>query len=178
VVRKKDVGYFQTSGNFPMLARHSDAIIFSIKAMVGTVVAVLCYQFFTLPGAPWVAAVSAVLVTQADLHSSFKASLMRVVANVAGAFGGAILLVLIGKPIVAMAIGVLITGIVCYFLKQDDAQRPAFVAVIIVTLFGEHGQWHNSFNRVFGVVVGCLCALVIGFLFDKLTGPFKLSGKD
>ena len=88
----------------------------------------------------WVAAVSAVLVTQPDLHSSFKASLMRVVANLAGAFGGAALLAATGQPILAMAIGVLMTGLVCYLLKQDDALRPAFVAVIIVTLIGEKQQ--------------------------------------
>ena len=53
-----------------MPTRHFEAVIFSTKAAVATVVAVLCYQFIQLPGTPWVAAVSAVLVTQPDLHSS------------------------------------------------------------------------------------------------------------
>ncbi|HEY4415007.1 MAG TPA: FUSC family protein [Verrucomicrobiae bacterium] len=164
-----------------MPSRHLEAIIFSVKATVGTVVAVLAYKFCDLPGAPWVAAVSAVLVTQADLHSSFKASSLRVLANLAGAFGGAILLAAIGQPVVAMAIGVMLTGLVCYLLKQDDAQRPAFVAVIIVTLFGDHGEqseWHNSSSRVFGVIIGCVCALVVGFLFDKLPTRSKISGEE
>ena len=158
-----------------MHPRHSEAIIFSVKAAVGTVVAALGYKFFHLPGAPWVAAVSAVLVTQPDLHSSWKASFMRVAANLAGAFGGAVLLVATRQPIVAMAIGVMITGLVCYFWNQDDAQRPAFVAVIIVTLFNGNSEWHNSFSRIFGVIIGCICALAVGFLFDKFTGTFKLS---
>ena len=89
----------------PMPSRHSEAIIFSVKAMVGTVVAALSYKFFDLPGAPWVAAVSAVLVTQPNLHSSLKASMLRVTANVAGAFGGAVLLAITRQPIAAMAIG-------------------------------------------------------------------------
>jgi uncharacterized membrane protein YgaE (UPF0421/DUF939 family) len=157
-----------------MPSRHSEAIIFSVKAMIGTVVAALGYKLFDLPGAPWVAAVSAVLVTQPNLHSSLKASMLRVTANVVGAFGGAVLLAIIQQPIVAMAIGVMLTGLVCYLLKQDDAQRPAFVAVIIVTLFAENSGWHNSFNRVCGVIIGCICALVVGFLFDKLTPTGKL----
>jgi hypothetical protein len=157
-----------------MQSRHFEAVIFSTKAATATVVAALCYKLFELPGAPWVAAVSAVLVTQPDLHSSFKASLLRVVANLTGAFGGAFLLVVTGQPIVAMAIGVLLTGLVCYLLKQDDALRPAFVAVIIVTLIGEHSKWHNSTDRVIAVVIGCGCALVVGFLFDKLSGLPKL----
>ena len=161
-----------------MPSRHFEAVIFSTKAAVATVVATLCYTFIQLPGTPWVAAVSAVLVTQPDLHSSFKASFMRVVANLAGAFGGAVLLALIGQPIIAMAVGVMLTGLICYLLKQDDALRPAFVAVIIVTLIGENNKWANSFDRVIAVVIGCLCALVVGFLFDKLSNLGTLKSKD
>jgi uncharacterized membrane protein YgaE (UPF0421/DUF939 family) len=130
-------------------------------------------QWLALPGGPWVAAVSAVLVTQADLDASMKASLLRVAANLAGAFGGAVLLEVIGQPIVAMAVGVMITGLICHVLKQDDALRPSFVAVIIVTLFGGASGWHNLANRVLGVGVGCVCALIIGLLFDKLSAGFK-----
>lgn len=161
-----------------MQPRHFEAIIFSSKAAVATVVAVLCYEFIKLPGAPWVAAVSAVLVTQPDLHASFQASFMRVLANLAGAFGGAALLALTGQPLVAMAIGVMLTGMICYLIKQDDALRPAFVAVIIVTLIGEHDKWHSSLDRVLAVVVGCVCALLVGFLFDKISNLFKLRVAD
>lgn len=160
-----------------MQSRHFEAIIFSAKAAMAAVIAVLGYEFVNLPGAPWVAAVSAVLVTQPNLHSSFQASLMRVIANLAGAFGGAVLLVITGQPVMAMAIGVMVTGLVCYFLKQDDALRPAFVAVIIVTLIGEHDKWHSSLDRVLAVIVGCGCALVVGFLFDKLADALKLLRK-
>jgi uncharacterized membrane protein YgaE (UPF0421/DUF939 family) len=161
-----------------MQPRHFEAIIFSAKAAVAAVIAALLYGLFELPGAPWVAAVSAVLVTQPSLHSSLKASLLRVTANLAGAFGGAVLLVIIGQPIMAMAIGVMLTGLLCYLLKQDDALRPAFVAVIIVTLTGVTAGWRSPLNRVAAVVIGCVCALIIGFLFDKLADSFKLLRKD
>jgi len=161
-----------------MQPRHFEAIVFSSKAAVSAAVAALSYNLFSLPGAPWVAAVSAVLVTQPDLHSSLKVSLLRVIANLFGAFGGAALSVVIGQPIVAMAIGVMLTGLVCHLLKQDDALRPAFVAVVIVTLIGESGKWQNSLDRVLAVVVGCLCALAVGFLFDKTSSLFKLQNTD
>ena len=77
-----------------------------------------------------------------------------------------------------MAIGVLLTGLVCYLLKQDDALRPAFVAVIIVTLTGENIGWHSPLNRVAAVIIGCACALIVGFLFDKLSNAFNLLRKD
>lgn len=161
-----------------MQPRHFEAVIFSAKAAVATLIAAVSYKFIALPGAPWVAAVSAVLVTQADLHSSFKASLMRVVANLAGAFGGAALLAIIGQPDAAMAIGVMLTGLICYLLKQDDALRPAFVAVIIVTLIGGGNEWHSSRDRVGAVIIGCGCALAVGFLFDKISSLAKLDKKD
>ena len=161
-----------------MQPRHFEAVIFSAKATVAAVVAVLAYRLLALPGLPWVAAVSAVLVTQPSLHSSLKASSMRVVANLAGASGGAVLSILIGQPLVAMAAGVMLTGLVCYLLKQDDMLRPAFVAVILVTLAGTTDKWHSSLDRVVGVVAGCLCALAVGFLFDKLSDVFKLRHRD
>jgi len=157
-----------------MPPRHLEAIVFSAKAAVAALTGALGYQLLGLPGAPWVAAVSAVLVTQPNLHSSFRASSMRMLANLAGAFGGAALSIVIRQPLAAMAIGVMLTGLVCYLLKQDDALRPAFVAVILVTLAGETSKWQHSRDRVAGVVVGCLCALAVGFLFDKLSGGFKL----
>ena len=161
-----------------MSPRHTEAMVFSAKAAVATVVAVLGYDLIQLPGAPWVAAVSAVLVTQPDLHASFQASMMRVLANLAGAFGGALLLATLGQPLVAMALGVLLTGLICYRLKQDDAMRPAFVAVIIVTLIGENDKWHNSLDRVLAVIIGCGCALMVGFLFDKISSLFKLKARE
>jgi uncharacterized membrane protein YgaE (UPF0421/DUF939 family) len=161
-----------------MQPRHFEAIIFSVKAAVAAVAAALGYKLFGFPGPPWVAAVSAVLVTQPNLHSSLKASLLRVTANLAGAFGGAAVGVALGHPIAAMAVGVMLTGLICYLLKQDDALRPAFVAVIIVTLSGENAEWKSSMNRVVGVVIGCVFAMAVGFLFDKLSGLFKFQQKD
>ena len=103
-----------SSCEIPMQPRHFEAVIFSTKAAVATVAAALCHKFFHLPGQPWVAAVSAVIVTQPDLHASFKASFMRVIANLAGVLVGATLLVITGQPLVAMALGVLLTGLICY----------------------------------------------------------------
>ena len=158
----------------PLQPRHLEAATFSAKAAVSALAGVVSYQFVHLPGSAWVAAVSAVVVTQPTLHSSFKASLLRVAANLAGAFGGAALSLVIGHPLAAMTIGILLTGLAGYALKQDDRLRPAFVAVILVTLTGETGQWRTSLNRVAGVMAGCVCAVAVGFLLDKFSEHFKL----
>lgn len=157
-----------------MQPRHLEAITFSAKAAAAGVMAVLAYKVFHLAGSAWVAAVSAVIVTQPSLHSSVKASLLRVTANLGGAIVGALLSFLIPEPLAAMAVGIMATGLACYALRQDDMLRPAFVAVILVTLAGETAEWQTSLTRVKGVLVGCACALAIGFLFDKLLDYVKL----
>jgi uncharacterized membrane protein YgaE (UPF0421/DUF939 family) len=152
-----------------MQPRHIEAILFSTKAAVSALAGALGYKLLGLPGAPWAAAVSAVIVSQPSLHASLKSSLWRVAANLAGAFGSATLLWLIGQPLTAMFLGVMLTGLTCYLLKQEDALRPAFVAVVIITLSGEQAEWQASAHRVEAVIIGCFCALVLGFFFDRLT---------
>jgi hypothetical protein len=78
----------------------------------------------------------------------------------------------------AMAVGILLTGLACYALRQDDMLRPAFVAVILVTLAGGNGHWQTFAQRVAGVITGCICALVVGFLFDQLLKHVKLQPDD
>jgi len=153
--------------------RHIEGIIFSIKAAVAAVLSVVCYDLLGLSSPGW-AAISAVLVIQPTLHSSFKSSMVRVFANLAGAFGGAALMVTLHHMLPALTLGVLLTGLICYLLKADDAMRPAFAAVVIVISTSDPHVWHSSLQRVAAVIVGCICALAVGFLFDKLSNAFKL----
>lgn len=161
-----------------MQERHFEAITFSAKATISALVSVVAHNLLNLPGLPWVAAVSAVIVTQPALHSSIKASLLRVVANISGALLGAFLSLLIGHPLGAMAVGIMLTGLACYAFKQDEMLRPAFVAVILVTLAGETARWQTSAMRVAGVITGCVCALAVGFLIDQLLKQVKLQPDD
>ena len=159
-----------------MQTRHVEAIIFSAKAAVAAVAAVITYNYFARPGAAW-AAISALLVIQPDLHSSFRSSLARVAANLGGAFGGAALFTLIGHALPALAISVIVAGLVCHWLKAGDAVRPAFAAIAIVIFTTDASKWGSSFDRVFAVVIGCVCAMVISFLFDKLANTPKIFNK-
>ena len=45
-------------------------------------------------------------------------------------------------------------------------------------LTGETAGWHSPLNRVAAVVIGCACALAVGFLFDKLSDAFNLLRKN
>jgi len=129
-----------------------------------------------LPGAIW-APVSAVIVTQPELHPSFKASLLRVVTNLIGAFIGAAVHSVIDKAPLALAIGVVLTGLACHFAKLGDATRTAYAAVVIVTLSTEPHAWAGSMDRVFGVTLGCVAAIAVGIVFDRASSLFPAKTK-
>jgi|HubBroStandDraft_4_1064222.scaffolds.fasta_scaffold582107_2 uncharacterized membrane protein YgaE (UPF0421/DUF939 family) len=85
-------------------ATHFEALIFSTKAAVAAVAAVLLFGLTGLAGGIW-AAVSAVIVTQPSVHPSVKASLMRVIANLIGASVGAVMSVALGHQMLSLAVG-------------------------------------------------------------------------
>ncbi len=155
----------------------TEAVFFSAKAALSSVVAVLCFDFFHLQGAMW-AAISAVIVTQPSLHPSVRASLMRVIANLIGACVGAIFAALFGHTLYGLAAAVMITGLICHLTRLDEALRPAYAAVVILMLNPAPGStWFNSIERVYAVVIGCLVSLLVGFLCDKSTQPFGIGRK-
>jgi uncharacterized membrane protein YgaE (UPF0421/DUF939 family) len=156
---------------------HFEALIFSAKAAVAAVAAVLLYGLTGLTGGVW-AAVSSVIVTQPSMHPSVKASLTRVVANLIGASVGAVMSILLGHQLLSLAVGVLVTGIICHFTKLDEALRPAFAAVVIVIMSLDTKGWYGSLDRVLAVFLGCVCALAVGFICDKIATMFKVERKE
>lgn len=150
------------------------AILFSFRAAVSAVAAVLVFDLFGWSGAVW-AAVSAVIVTQPGMNPSIKASMTRITANVIGALAGAAFSALLGHSLWALALGVTVTGIACHLLRMDDALRPAFAAVVIVMFANEKGVWHEPLQRVLSVLAGCFCALAVGLIYDAAAKFFNVS---
>jgi uncharacterized membrane protein YgaE (UPF0421/DUF939 family) len=97
-----------------------------------------------------------------------------------GAVTGAALSSLIGHTLLCLGAGVLLTGLICHYIRLDDALRPAYAAVVIVTFAGEKSVWSGSLDRVLAVLIGCLCAVIVGFIFDKAAnrlGAWNKEGK-
>ena len=150
-----------------MLPTAFDAFLFSCKTAVSAVLALLFYESLHLPGSAWAAPVSAVLISQPTFQPSVQASLTRFWANLIGASLGAIAVSLIHSPLLALLVGVFLTGLVCHHLKFDDALRPAYASVVIVILTSKGSVWWGSLDRVLGVLVGCSIALGVGLIFDR-----------
>ncbi len=152
-----------------------DALLFSTRAAAAAVVAYLVYErFLTIPGGIW-AAVSALLVSQPELHPSLRASLARCVANLIGAGFGSLAVVALGPTPSALALGVIATGMTCHVARLDDALRPAYVAVAIVvlTLNPSLSVWAASLDRLVAVAVGCAVSIATTLIFAACLGGFK-----
>ena len=159
-----------------MLPTAFDAFLFSCKTAVSAVLALLFYETLHLPGSAWAAPVSAVLISQPTFQPSVQASLTRFWANLIGASLGAIAVSLIQSPLLALLVGVFLTGMVCHHLKFDDALRPAYASVVIVILTSQgRNPVADSLERLLAVMVGCSIALGVGLVFDKLLFP-RLQG--
>jgi uncharacterized membrane protein YgaE (UPF0421/DUF939 family) len=154
----------------PLRGEGWQAFLFSMQAALAAVLAYVAYRALGLPGAAW-APVSALVVMQPSLRTSVRASLLRFAANLVGATSGALAFSLLGHSLSALALGVLLTGLVCHYARLDESRRSAYAASAIVTLSNDAAGWLGSLDRVLAVVVGCSMALLVGMGFGALA-PF------
>jgi uncharacterized membrane protein YgaE (UPF0421/DUF939 family) len=143
------------------------SFVFSAKAAVAAVTGYGIMIALHWPGAAW-AAVSALLVIQPSLHPSWQASLLRCQANLLGALIGVGLVQTIGANFLSLGLGVLLTGLICHYTRLDEGLRSAYVAVVIIVLTVDSNAWTASVDRIIAVLIGCLSAILISVLFDRV----------
>ncbi len=143
------------------------AFIYTCKAAVA---AALTLGFCALFGQPWAAwaAVSALIVIQPSLHTSLRASVVRVAANLIAAVAGSVLHAVINVPVVDLILGIMVVGMICHHTKLDDGLRAGYAAVAIVTLTLQDNTVAGAISRVFAVIIGCFCAVLVNIAFDKV----------
>ncbi len=144
------------------------AFIYTCKAAVAATLAISLCTLFTLPWAVW-AVVSALIVIQPSLHPSLRASVVRVVANLIAAFVGSALHAIVGVQLIDLVLGIMAVGMICHHTKLDDGLRAGYAAVAIVTLAMPDNTVGGAVNRVVAVILGCMCALLVNVVFDKLS---------
>ena len=150
-----------------MRAEGGQALLFSLQAAIAAVLAYVAYRALGLPGATW-APVSALVVMQPSLRTSVRASFLRFAANLVGATCGALAVSPLGHSLSALALGVLLTGLVCHYARLDESLRSAYAASAIVTLSTDATGWFGSLDRVLAVIVGCAMALLVGMAFGAI----------
>ena len=139
----------------------------SCRAAVAAVLALGLYKLTTLPDAGW-AAVSAVVVMQPTLHTSMRASMLRVGSNFIGALSGAVLIGAFGVNFLSLSLAIVVTGVACHYAKLEEALRSAFVSVVIVTLSTAGNRWEAPLHRLVAVLIGCSVAVAVSLCFDQI----------
>lgn len=143
------------------------ALVFGAKTATAACLALIAYRSTGLPGETW-APISALIVMQTSLHTSFNASIARFWANLIGAAIGAICALAIPQVLIALAVGIVATGVICHYVNLDDSRRPGFAAVAIVLLTLHGDVLRGAMERVFGVVLGCSVALLVSVVWDAV----------
>jgi uncharacterized membrane protein YccC len=122
-------------------------------------------------GAVW-CVVAGIVVLQATPHETVKASILRMVGTLVGAFTAAVYLYFFPYNVFGMAITVGVTVFLCMILRIPDNGRLAAITVVIVLAFSrampDINPWSNAGLRFFESCIGAVIAMVVVLLWPKL----------
>jgi uncharacterized membrane protein YgaE (UPF0421/DUF939 family) len=136
------------------------------------------YRLWTTQSALW-AVVSAILVVQPAMEQSISTSAVRIVANTIGGLAGIFVAFFLGDGIGQFLLALLLAVLICEIFKLDLALRTACVSVAVIMLRSDVGRVATtSWERLFGVVIGCLTALCVQLLAEAVRKKLGWRGPD
>ncbi|MDU6359085.1 MAG: FUSC family protein [Clostridiales bacterium] len=141
-------------------------IIYVLKCLLGLVLCYFFYWLFPEYRFYW-SIVSVLLVISPDDLDCKKLPIDRMKANITGSLVGLLLFIIHPPNLLMMSIGVVTTILICYRIQLGTATRSALAALIIVLVqqLNDHSLI-SAFERMVSVVLGCLVALFITYLFE------------
>jgi hypothetical protein len=144
------------------------ATLFAGQVLACSVLLHVSYYLVGAPGAYW-AIISAILVLQPGLQQSVNASATRIAANIIGAGTGLAVGNLLGTETWQVALALIIVIYICEPLRLDFGLRTACVsAIIVMTGQGSESVLTKGIERCLSVVIGCMLALVIQIVADRI----------
>jgi len=147
----------------------SPVFIYTIKCLLGLGIGYWLYISFPHHEFYWTM-ISVLLVMAPDPKDSSKLAFDRMKANLIGSLIGLILFVINGPNLLLLSIGVIATIGLCSLLKLLPVGRMALAAMLIVMIHEKSGStWEVALERVGCVVMGCIIAIGISFIFGYLT---------
>jgi len=155
--------------SLPLGKRLRIGAFMAFKAALSASVAYAIGQALHTEQAFW-AAISAVAVTQPHFGDTRGAGRDRCLGTVLGGIVGFLGLWTGGSGnILAFALGLGLVTIVCWMANATAAARIAGITAAIVLLVpGTGPSWEVPLTRLGEVVLGTLCALVIGWAVSRL----------
>lgn len=122
--------------------------------------------------------ITAVIVLQGNLGSTFKAAFNRFLGTFIGSFIGAVVTVILGSDPFTLGFGIFLTVILCSFLKLEDGYRIAnastAVVIILYKLNPEIEVWLFSLYRFVDATAGIIVALLIAHFIWPSRASFSM----
>jgi uncharacterized membrane protein YgaE (UPF0421/DUF939 family) len=156
-----------------MNERIKSLLIYAAKCAAGTLSVFTLSSLLHYTDVGW-CLISVMLVLSADGKDSVTLAFTRIKANVLGGIVGVVCLLLSPTNMWIVTVAITATLSLCYLFKLDAGIRSAIAATIIIMLHEEGKHiWDTAIERVIAVLMGCLLALIITFIFhfkSKTTG--------
>lgn len=146
----------------------------AIRTAVAGMAAMFLAKYLRLPEAYW-AAISAIIVLQANLGAALRESSIRVAATAIGATVAIPFLAYFGTNLIGFGLAVLLTVLLCSLLNLQSGMRLGAVTVGVILLIEHHGKpWTPALHRFLEVSFGIVVALVVANLVFPTTATAKL----
>jgi uncharacterized membrane protein YgaE (UPF0421/DUF939 family) len=146
----------------------------AVRTAVAGTAAMFFAKYLRLPEAYW-AAISAIIVLQANLGAALRESTVRIAATAVGATVAIPFLAYFGTNLIGFAIAVTITVLLCSLLSLQTGMRLGAVTVAVILLIEHHGKpWTPALHRFLEVSFGVVVALVVANLIFPITATAKL----
>lgn len=144
------------------------AVLYALQVLLSASLLIIGFHIANSQALIW-ALVSATLVIQPGIEQSLRASAVRIAADLVGGLIGIAIAELLGLGYAQLLFAILLTVFVCELLRLDLGLRTSCVATIIVMTASVDGKITTSaFERLAAIIIGCLTALLIQFLIDRL----------
>jgi hypothetical protein len=133
----------------------------AIRTAIAGCLAMYFASLMRMPQAYW-AAISAMIVMQANLGAAVKQSWIRFAATAVGAAVSIPFIAYFGQSLIMFGLAVFVTVLLCTILHLEDGLRLGAVTVAIILLIPHSGRaWAPAFNRFLEVSFGILIALLV-----------------
>ncbi len=144
-----------------MLNPSSANLRLAIKTALAGCLAMYLAQLLRLPQGYW-AAITAMIVMQANLGAAVRQSWVRFAATAVGAAVSIPFVTFFGQNLGAFGVAVFVTVVLCTILHLDEGLRLAAVTIAIIMLIPHAGHaWVPAVDRFLEVSFGILIALLV-----------------
>lgn len=150
-----------------MNADQRGLLIYMAKCSVGCLTVFGLADWFQLPELGWLL-ISLVLVLSPDGKDALQLAVSRILANIAAAVASLLVLTLHLPDVGTIALGFVITLLICYVCRIMSGSRSALAGVVVIALH-EEGPFtgYTALERAFFVISGCALGLIITMIFHR-----------